>query len=216
MKKGSAVLIVIGLVAILAVGGAGFFLGKNTSRIVQLDNTVKPSTTSKINDTSPTTNPQTEWRTTKLMGTYSFKYPSGWHVSDQWPNNPSKSGIGLIINPEPIGTAPRDGPPGAIFMNDLSGNNNPDEIFQNKLTETRTRITGVKEEIIKASFGDIYHFTGKVPAQGEGIMDYEEYIFTIQGKLKDNINKHVITAYSGNSSYSSLLKKIILSIKPEN
>ena len=93
---------------------------------------------------------------------------------------------------------------------------NQDEVFEDKITNQKKE-KNLKEDTINSSVGDIYYFQGKVPALGEGFIDFEEYFLIVQDqRIKDNANKHIITASSNNPSYSNILREIILSIKPEN
>lgn len=162
---------------------------------------------------------ESSWRRTDSLGVYSFEYPHGWHVANQWPNE-MEQGISIFIDPEPINTAPRGGPISAIMINDKSGLDNPDEVFDKDKESFKNFLQDLEEETIKADFGIIYFYKGKINVY-EQMMPTERYYFMIQGAVSttqgpvaDKANKHVIMAsLEGDISNSEILRRIVTSFK---
>jgi len=173
----------------------------------------EPHEHSGVEETEETASDTEEWVETSLMGSYTFEYPSGWHVANLWPDDYSNP-ITVAIHPKPINTAPRGGPLAEITMLDKSGMTDPDSYFQERMEATEDYFEGYEKIVIPTNFGEIYHYTGKIDVYGE-IKDTERYIFKIQGSVDDDINTHVIeiTANPFSNAYSEILKKLVLSFK---
>ncbi len=165
---------------------------------------------------------ETPWPRTNFMGNYSFEYPAGWHVSNQWwprvsPESAESQGqtISILINSEPINTAPRGGPISQIMISDKSGLQNPNEVFNQDRESFKKSLQDLEEETIQADFGTIYRYKGKIDVYYQ-MVETERYYFTIQGKIQDNINKHIIMAsLETEISNSEVLRKIVTSFKRE-
>ena len=155
-----------------------------------------------------------KWETTDFMGAYTFEYPSGWHVGNIWPQDYSQP-ITVAINKEPINTAPRGGPLAEIVFTDKSGLQEPDSYFQERIDHYNNEYFISNEmETLNAPFGTIYHWTGEIELY-EDITTNEAYLFMFEGRIKDNVNKHIIEA-TGNpfsDKYSEELEHIMLSFE---
>lgn len=164
-------------------------------------------------DKKPLTKSQS-WETTDFMGAYTFEYPTGWHVGNIWPQNYPGS-ITVAINNEPINTAPRGGPLADIVLKDTSGLQDPDTYFQERIDHySNDYFISNDMETLNAPFGTIYHWTGEIELY-EDITTNEAYLFMMEGRIKDNVNKHIIEA-TGNpfsNEHSEELEHIILSFK---
>jgi hypothetical protein len=162
--------------------------------------------------------PGVKWNTTNLMGTYTFDYPDGWHVVSLFPSSYKGSdGDWILINPEPISTAPRGGPAAAIELIDYSGLESP-ELFLEELIEEHKNIVEevVSEEEITTSFGKIKYLKGKINVYGK-ILDHEIYYFMVPSlRVRNDANKHVIEARAASNEYYDILRKMVLSFKQVN
>ena len=160
------------------------------------------------------------WKSTDLVGIYAFDYPSGWHVVWLWAYE-TEQGDSIWISPDPISTAPRGGPVGAVIISDKSGFSNPEEIFEQDREEYKNSLQELQEETIDAEFGTIYHYSGKSEIYGETV-SVEKYFFLIQGlDSGDNINKHIIAVtedfvVAGDTEKSEILKQVVMSFKLDN
>ena len=150
------------------------------------------------------------YRLNDTLAAYEFAYPDGWHASSIWPTDLAAP-ISIAIDPNPINGAPRGGPLSTILISDWSGFENPDEVFEEKLTETRDLIVGDLEEKTSTNdFGTVYHLTGLVEYYEEQA-PYETYLFMIPGSTPNNQNKHIIkaTLETYKDEHSEVLQKVV-------
>ncbi len=157
------------------------------------------------------------WKTTDLMGVYTFGYPSGWHVANQWSYD-AKEGIVVYISPTPIDTAPRGGPFGAIIITDKSGSQDATALFELEKADYKSALTEVSEEELTTDSGiNVNHITGKAEGYGEQI-DVEAYFLLLEGPLPDQANMHVLQvtedlSMTGGEKYKETLRDLVKSIK---
>jgi len=216
-----SLLCLIGFIAfVYFYSGNNIFINQKEKKPEKVVSILPPSPTVVESSPSPREGEIT-WRRTNFMGSYSFEYPNGWHVSNQWSaispeqSESQRHTMLIIIDPEPINTAPRGGPISAIMMSDKSGLQNPDEVFDNDRELFKNSLQDLEENIIQADFGTIYHYKGKINVYNQ-MVETERYYFMIQGGIQDNINKHIIMAsLETDISNSEILRKIVTSFKRE-
>lgn len=173
-------------------------------------------------DAQSTTLPSTQkpgWKTTDLMGVYTFDYPSGWHVANQWSYD-AKEGIVVYISPTPIDTAPRGGPFNAIILTDKSGSQDAAALFEQEKTEYKSALTDVVEDELTTDSGiPVDHITGKVDVYDQE-METEAYFLLVEGPLPDQANMHILQATEdlslmGDAKNKEILRDLVKSIKPK-
>jgi hypothetical protein len=196
---------VVLVILVLILAGGGYFYFSKVVTQTQLSAGPQNTSTPVASDT---------WVAVpkNFMGAYTFQYPAGWHIANQWPTNDT-DGVTIFIDPDPLNFAPRGGPLSALEITDTSGKPNPDELFSTARNKFKASLTGKQEETLNSDFGSIYHYWGKINVY-EQMVDTEGYFFQIQGGPNDLLNKHNIYATTDtNSKYSDILRKIVLSFK---
>lgn len=206
-------IVLLVLVTVLAGGTYFYFNSSNSPKPLanQIVDQAQPSIIPQSTDV-PVSSGNLATTPKNFMGTYTFQYPAGWHIANQWPTNET-DGITIFLDPNPLNFAPRGGPISALRMTDTSGKPNPDELFTTERNKFKASLTSEKEEVINSDFGPIYHYWGKIDFYTQ-MVDMEGYFFQLQGGVNDLINKHNIFATTDmNTKYSDTLKKIVLSFK---
>jgi hypothetical protein len=206
----------------------GIQIGKNSANNKQqiiVSPTIVP--TQKIIDSLPSTtipkpsiNQSDNWKTAKYGGIFSYEYPTNWHVAELWDTYPSTNDshtTTIVIDPNPISTAPRGGPPGSFLISVISGSNNPDKILTEQInTFNEENYSDITKETLTTDIGTIYHYYGKIKGEMMQGALVEKYYFTFNQNPKDLINQQVIIAsleLANNPEYSTMLKHIVLSFK---
>lgn len=165
---------------------------------------------------SPTSLPE-KWSVATFGNSFSYEYPSGWHVAEIWEGDYSKNGVAIAIDPKPINMAPRGGPRSTFQIRVFNGIPNPDEFLVEEINRfTDKDYSDIEKKEIDAEFGKIYHFRGKVRGEmykGEPI---ELYFTTLNKSASDKVNQQVIVAelvFNNDPKISEQFRHVILSIK---
>lgn len=215
----------IGLIIVVGSVFFGFQIGKNQithQQLISLQPTIIPTKTvvnptTFLNESNPTSNPNTSWKTAKFGGLFSYEYPIGWHVGELWQENYSENGVLIAIDPNPISTAPRGGPLATFEITILNGNNNPDEILAKKISNfNQTTYSDITQETISADIGKIYHYKGKIAGEMLKGEPMESYFFTFNQSASNPANQQIIIAtlaLKADSQLSAMLKHIVLSFR---
>lgn len=215
------------VVLILFAGVIGFITGQQlerrqnnfeTNSIVNQTATrqLSPSPIQQEEVTKPTeSTPPPEWIRTNTLGVISFEYPANWHVAVLWPETVAR-GINVVIDKEPINTAPRGGSLDDLSINVLSGIQNPEEKLQERINGFKTGLEDMAETEIEGLSGKIKYIKGKTIFFGE-TQPVEGYFFLIPSpKLDDKINYQVISTTIGSQSQKApYLNQIVRSFKRE-
>ena len=156
---------------------------------------------------------QSDWIRTKIMGTFSFEYPSGWHVAALWPDK-MEDGIQIWFNSEPINFAPRGGSLDDLFIVNKNGLPNPEEVLQQNIDKFKAFATSYSEEEINTNIGTAKYIKGSAQIMGD-IQEVEAYFLMIQAEnSSDKQNYQVVSSQIGSKSKNApILKKIIQSIQ---
>ena len=150
---------------------------------------------------------ETQWNSTNLMGAYTFDYPTGWHVSNRWPQDVRQPAL-VLINPTPINTAPRGGPIAEITITDTSYSDDPIAYFEQKRNELKEYYKGT-ETVLEGKSGPVYYYKGMNEIYGE---KYETEAYLLLLKF-DNTTIHAIQVERNpfSTAYSEETHQIALS-----
>lgn len=152
-------------------------------------------------------------------GLFSYEYPEDWHVAEIWPVN-SEGDIVIAMDPNPITTAPRDGPLGTFSFNLINGVPNADEIMQQRMNEfNEENYKEISQETLTSDIGEIFYYRGisKGPMYEDGVI--EQYFFTFNKNSADPLNQQLIIAsliFNDDPKLSEMLRNIVLSFKQIN
>lgn len=211
------------IVLIILVGIGGFIAGQNKPAInlpknneptPTIDNS--PSPTIKEQTSEPSKDQSTpQWVRTNTLGIVSFEYPYGWHVAVLWPET-GVNGINVIIDKEPINTAPRGGSLDDLSINVLNGVPNPEEKLQERINGFKTGLTDASETKIEGLSGKIKYIKG-ITNLYEELKPADGYFFLIPSPNQgDKVNYQVVSTSIGSQSQKApFLKHIIESFKRE-
>lgn len=213
---------IIFIVLFFLLLGASSFLYYQYIQLKQQSNNIvtEISTTPspQVNPNSSLLSDQTiTWKTDKHASLFSYEYPFGWHVAELWQENVAQNGIMLVIDPNPISTAPRGGPIGTFEITILNGNKNPDEILQQRIDGFNSgNYLDITNEVINADIGTVYYYKGKMVGPMFGGEPVESYFFTFHKNPNDLINQQVVIAtlaLKNDPKLSEMLRHIVLSFK---
>lgn len=212
-------LFVAGLLVILA-GIGGFYASQKLSQpqksteLATAPTLLLPTNATTIS-IAPEEESKTKWVRTKILGIISFEYPYGWHVASLWPDT-STEGIRVVVDPDPINTAPRGGSLDDLNVVVISGIPNPEEKLQEKIIAFKKDLQNPVETQINGAAGKITHIKGTANVYEE-LKQVEAYFLLVPAQNPtDKINYQVISASIGNESKKApVLKRIMESIKKE-
>lgn len=158
-------------------------------------------------------NAKKDWETTNLMGAYSFKYPSKWHVANIWPQDYSRP-VTVAINPNPVDTTPRGGPLAEITILDKAGMKDPEAYLQERIDAIESYYSPYEKEVIDTDVGEIVHYKGTTNIYEEEYIS-EVYFVKLQGRINDSVNMHIleISRNPFSDKYSEVLEQIVLSLE---
>lgn len=182
----------------------------------EVNTTTTPSPTSATNTSpTPTVTTVSSWKSANFASFFSYDYPANWHVAELWPTEPGMP-IRIVIDPNPISTAPGDTLPGKIIINIFNDLAQPtmklDEMQANFKPEYYTNF---KSETLNSNHGPIYYYSGNIATEYFFGRKTEAYIFTINQSADIPENVQVIEAdiMSDDKQLSEMLKHIVSSIK---
>jgi hypothetical protein len=208
------------LFVLLAVGAIGYLgyenymLKQKVLLTAEQAQTKLPFSTPSVVPISSTESAVSKWSMAKYGGVFSYEYPTGWHVVELWPDGSGP--ISIVMNPEPINTAPGDVQLGAFDINFWNGLPKPaDKLAELKADFGPQNYTDIVSEVIAGDAGQIQYFSGKIAGEYRQGAKVETYIFSLKKSANDPQNEQVIKAslIGEDMVLSDLLRHIVLSFK---
>lgn len=208
------IIIVILAVALILVTYQSSQLRSSTTQPIA---SVMPTPLDNLSPSPIASQENDQWATASDLG-FTFEYPTGWHVADIWPND-FRNGISLVINPKPISTAPRGGPLGTFTIRAISGQPDPEVVFQQEISSfTEQNYDNLQTQILQSSIGEIHYYKGNIAGEFMKGQPIEAYIFITPLKSDDKLNRQVVvaTTLSEEEGDSEKFRHIMMSFKLTN
>jgi hypothetical protein len=159
------------------------------------------------------------WSEAKYGGLFTYEYPTGWHVGEIW-GLPKEDQIMVLIDKEPIRTAPRGGPLATFDITVINGQQNPNEIFEQKRAEFNDELyDNIVTETIQSSVGSVYYYKGTISGEFAHGQLVERYYMMFETNPNDPLNQQIVIftkeMSDESSELSAMLRHMALSVKKQ-